>query len=38
MVKSKWALKYKLQIDKAIEDALNREEDLIEKVKTKGRF
>jgi len=38
MVKSKWALTYKLKMDKAIEDALDHEEEVAEKVKTKGRF
>lgn len=38
MVKSKWALNYKLKMDKAIEDALDHEVEVAEKVKTKGRF
>ena len=38
MVKSKWALEYKLKMDKAIEDALENKEKIQEKVKTKGRF
>ena len=38
MIKSKWALEYKLKMDKAVEDALNNKEKPSEKVKTKGRF
>ena len=38
MVKSKWALTHKLKMDKAIEDALEHDEEVVEKVKTKGRF
>jgi hypothetical protein len=38
MVKSKWALEYKLRMDKAIEDALEKKTKDEEKVKTKGRF
>ena len=37
-IKSQWALKYKLNLDKAILDALSHEEVIKEKVKTKGRF
>ena len=37
-VKTKWALRYKLGMDKAIEDALTQKEVAQEKVKTKGRF
>ena len=37
-VKTKWALNYKLGMDKAIEDALDVKEIKAEKVKTKGRF
>ena len=37
-VKTKWALGYRMQMDKAIEDALSIEETAAEKVKTKGRF
>jgi len=37
-VKTKWALKYKLNLDQAILDALSAEEVIAEKVKTKGRF
>ena len=38
MIKSKWALEYKLKMDKAIEDALQVKQKDVEKVKTKGRF
>ena len=38
MTKTKWAMKYKLNLDKAIEDALDFEEFIVEKQKTKGRF
>lgn len=38
MIKSKWALEYKLKMDKAIEDALEVKQKDVEKVKTKGRF
>ena len=38
VVKSKWALNHKLKMEKAIEDALNHKVEVIDKVKTKGRF
>lgn len=37
-VKTKWALNYKLSMDKAIEDALNAKAVKQEKKKTKGLF
>ena len=37
-VKSKWALNYKLGMDKAVEDALSVRQEKAEKVKTQGRF
>ena len=37
-VKSKWALHYKLGMDKAVEDALSVRQEKAEKVKTQGRF
>lgn len=37
-VKSKWALNYKLGMDKAVEDALSVRQAKAEKVKTEGRF
>jgi len=37
-IKSKWALTYKLKMDKAVIDALNFEEKTKNKAKTKGRF
>ena len=37
-IKTKWALKYKLRMDQAIEDALKAKEGKAEKVKTKGMF
>jgi len=38
IIKTKWALKYKLNLDQAIEDALSYEETIVEKQRTKGRF
>ena len=38
MVKSKWALQYKLKMDRAIEDALSFQEKEKLNSKTKGRF
>jgi hypothetical protein len=38
MIKSKWALEYKVKMEKAIEDALSFEEIIKQKGKTKGRF
>lgn len=38
MIKSKWALTYKLKMDKAIEEALKQDEVVKIKAKTKGRF
>ena len=36
--KSKWALEYKVKMEKAIEDALEWEEVVKQKGNTKGRF
>jgi hypothetical protein len=38
MIKTKWALTYKLKMDKAIEEALKQDEVVKIKAKTKGRF